>query len=111
MRSRFEPVKGLDVSPSLNSSQSSLLWRMLGFLRPVSGTALLASVVVAARVGTEAASVAFLSPPVSALARLAPSTGGAGFVAWLAGAGPGAAGLRATFVAWTLSQLALALLV
>ena len=84
---------------------------MLAFLKPVRATALIAGSVVVARIVFEVASVHFLSPAISGLAKMAQVPAGTGLWDWLTGSNADARHLRLALGSMAISQIILAIMI
>jgi ATP-binding cassette subfamily B protein len=96
------------------SAQGSyyLVLRMLKFLRPVRGTALIAALVVLARIAVEIPTVYFLSPAVTTVIKgFSGAHPSDGFFSWILGSNPTAVRLREVIVYIGLAQLGLGLMI
>ena len=98
-------------APGKKPSALTDVLRMLAFLKPVRVTALIASSIVVARILFEVASVHFLSPAISGLAKMAQVPADTGLWDWLAGNSADARHLRFALGGMAVSQVILTVLI
>ncbi|MFL5814763.1 MAG: ABC transporter ATP-binding protein [Bdellovibrionia bacterium] len=90
----------------------ALVLRTLKFLKPVRGTALIAALVVLARIAVEIPTVYFLSPAVTTVIKgFSGGHSSVGFFHWILSTDPTAAGLRRIIAYMGAAQLCLGLMI